>query len=439
MENESRRFIGIVHRVKRTAEGEARPTMVCVASGEKKTIYELETVTDELDFKRGILPVEFREPQPEENLSLFLPRQLKWRKIKKGEDVSGLPADWLKKDDGALFRLTKVPCEFDGLRPGDTVVMLLGGSGDKLAYCIANASERIGCRLLRIAPARFKDFRCEPDNKTEDHILLTEVIQRHPELFQPIIPRDLETIRVRCLFNSRQDAMKDRIASAQRLWKRTEDHAYFADEDLAPELEIEDLYRENEASSRVLQAGIEEEKKREAEMRAHIRSLEIWQKLFAGVEGCGERIAAPIIAFIGDIRRFPTAAKFKAYCGVAPTAEGEFRRQRRGGVANWSGDIRQAMYLLFEQAIKRPNSVWGQVVIAEKARLRQKYPEVVVAERDNPAHPGQKKKVKLYTDGHIHNKARWHVLGKFCEWLYKEWAALYANEPMSVKEEADAA
>jgi hypothetical protein len=55
------RVIGIRHRVKKTAEGEARPTQVVILeNGEPKTL-ELETETDELDFVLGRFPTSFRK------------------------------------------------------------------------------------------------------------------------------------------------------------------------------------------------------------------------------------------------------------------------------------------------------------------------------------------------------------------------------------------
>lgn len=63
------RFIGIQHRRKQTAAGEARPTMVCIMGGRRPVKLELVDEQAELDFVTGKLPVKFRLIQPGEDLS----------------------------------------------------------------------------------------------------------------------------------------------------------------------------------------------------------------------------------------------------------------------------------------------------------------------------------------------------------------------------------
>ncbi len=134
------------------------------------------------------------------------------------------------------------------------------------------------------------------------------------------------------------------------------------------------------------------------------------------MEGCGEVIAAGIIAAIGDIRRFPRDAKLKAYCGVHILPDGRIPRKRLGAVANWSGEARQALYQLGEQFVYRPDSEWGRKLRTYKRALRERHPEVVEV-------AGKKR----YTDGHIHKMAIWRTLSRFVEWLHREWTRLEAE------------
>ncbi|HLC89500.1 MAG TPA: hypothetical protein VJG65_00910, partial [Patescibacteria group bacterium] len=141
------RFIGIVHRIKKTAKGEARPTLVCIQIGESQAMYLLETETDELDFLLHRFPIQFREIEPDEDLSGFLPRQLKWKKLAKDYDLTEIAENHRRQVDGVWYQAVKAPVKFEGFEANDTVAMILGGSGDRFAYAISRRSEEIGSRI----------------------------------------------------------------------------------------------------------------------------------------------------------------------------------------------------------------------------------------------------------------------------------------------------
>ena len=74
------RTIGIRHRVKRTAEGEAKPTQVVIKQGDSFRSYNLGDETAELDFVCGRFPAEYRLAQEEEDLSGFMSHHIKKQK-----------------------------------------------------------------------------------------------------------------------------------------------------------------------------------------------------------------------------------------------------------------------------------------------------------------------------------------------------------------------
>ena len=88
---QTHRIIGIRHRVKKTVDGEARPTQVCVlhTDGTMET-YDLDDEQAEFDWKSGKTPIEYRRVNPTDDLSPYAPRHLKTRAIKKGEDVESI-------------------------------------------------------------------------------------------------------------------------------------------------------------------------------------------------------------------------------------------------------------------------------------------------------------------------------------------------------------
>ncbi len=385
------RFIGIRHRVKKTAEGEARPTQLVILLGGGRLISrELPDETAELDWALGRFPIS-------------------WRFLNKGEKRTQFPEHHVREKKYKKRKRLQVPDEFDGLQSGDTVIMSLGGSGDYLAFALSRRAEEIGARILRIPPFVLKEQRGKRD-KDEDALTLAEIGLKSPELCYPVFLRDRQFIWLRETLQTRIDAMKARIACEQRLHQRIIGQVFCSEDGLFPEGSIAKLFDEAKASDRILKVLREEEKGREQELLQALQELDVYTKLFEPIEGVGLAIAAPIIAGIGDVRRFPTAAKLKAFCGVHVLPDGRFPRKREGEIANWKPWIRQALYLLGDQCNRRPDSIWGQKLRDYKARLRVKHPEVIIVD-------GKKR----YTNAHIHRMATWRTLTKFVEWLYREW------------------
>ncbi len=387
------RIIGIRHRVKATKEGEARPTQVAILENGEIRLLELGTEQEELDFVFALFADKYREVTAGEDLSPFRKHQVRTR----GKDEA-------KKK-------TYVPASFEGLRSGDTIAMVLGGSGDNFAFALARRAEQIGAKVVRIPAISLKDNRGEVDKNSDASLLATLAADKSKQkLFYQFRTRDADLVNVREAARARSEAQKERIACEGRLRARTIGAMFRRPDGLYPEGTIEDAYDELKASDPIYQNLLAEEKKRTKELEEAVNELDIYQ-IFDGVEGCGPAIAARIISTIVDIRRFPTKAKLRAFLGVHVTREGKFPRRRRGAICNWNPTGRQGMYLLGDQFVKRKDSVWGLKQRDKKIRLRIKHPEVERGE-------GGKKR---YTDAHIHKMAYWWAIGKFAEWLFKEW------------------
>jgi len=184
------RFVGIRHRVKQSAAGEARPTQLAIiypklSEANDFEVHNLETETDELDWVKGRFPVKFRKPEADEDLSKFVTHHIKWRKLKKGEDPKDFPDNLVKIDGRDFFTVARVPMEYDGIRSGDKVAMVLGGSGDKLAFALSRQGEKIGAEVWRIPPFSLKEKR-EQRDKEEDAKTLAELIWKQQNLFQKV-------------------------------------------------------------------------------------------------------------------------------------------------------------------------------------------------------------------------------------------------------------
>src|SRR3990167_2249824 len=120
------RFIGIRHRNKVTAEEEARPTQVVIAENGKEMTYDLPDEQAELDFLLGTFPTTFRDVREDENISKIPDRHLRMKKL--GKDKP--PKTLVRTIDGDKFVAQKVASAFTGIAKGDTIAMVLGGSGE---------------------------------------------------------------------------------------------------------------------------------------------------------------------------------------------------------------------------------------------------------------------------------------------------------------------
>jgi hypothetical protein len=338
-----------------------------------------------------------------------LPRHIKWRKLRDNENKETFCKSLLKRFGKKWFVATKVPDQYDGLKAGDTVAMILGGSGDRLSFALSRRGEDIGARIFRIPAFQLK-CRRKAESKDDDAVLLANLVQSNPDFFYLTRPRDRSIILVIEHFRARMETMKARIACEQRIFSNLTGGIFCREDGNFPEGGIEEMFNEAKANDQILGALVKEENKRMAELDAALEALDIYQQLFKNLDGVGSAIAGRLIAAIQDIRRFPTDSQLKAFCGVHVLPDGRFPRRRNGEVANWQPDARQALYLLGDQFNRRPNSEWGKRLRGYKVALRQKHPEVVSAE-------GKKR----YGDGHIHKMALWRTLTKFVEWLHREW------------------
>lgn len=400
------RFIGIRHRIKMSAENEARPTQVVILKSDSRVTLELATEMDEVDFVLNRFPVKFRPVTDKDKLDKFLPHQIKWRRLKKTETPDDFFKNLLRQEGRDWYLATQVPCEFDGLKTDDTVAMVLGGSGDNLAYALSEEAAKIGASLLRLPPAMLCENRKE--DKEQDALNLALLAQSRPGLFYPFKPRDRSIILVRECLRARIDAMKARIACEQQLRTRFIG-ATLRNAGLTMEGNIEDAFNQFKASDVIFKNLLVEENAREKELIKAVQATDIYQRIFEPLEGCGPMISARLISSIIDIKRFATTANLKAFCGVH-LKDGEFCRKRHGQVANWHNDARGALYLLTDQFNRRPNSTWGQKLRENKTKLRVVHPETIEVD-------GKKR----YSDAHIHKMALWRTATQFVVWLHKEW------------------
>lgn len=358
-----RRIIGIQHKVKRTAAGDAQPTMLFILDPSKRgraqrKLLKLESDDAELDWALYRLPTGWRDATHE-------------------DDLTALPAHHVK----VRGKTTRIPSGYTGMQNGDRIVMVLGGSGDRLAYALTRRATQLQrAAVHRIPPFKLKQFRAT-DDKSSDAELLTELFVQVPQDFYRAGPRDLKIIALREALFARNDAMKARIACDQRLRQRRIGLIFTDDEGLYPEGGIEAHYEYVKANDAILRGLLAEENKRELDLKRVLRQMDVYTEIFEPIKGVGPMIAARLIASIIDIRRFATEHQLKAYCGAHVLPNGVFPRRRSGSVANWKPDARQALFLIGDQFNRQARSKWGIRLRENKAKMLERHPMPVATAR----------------------------------------------------------
>lgn len=295
------RLIGFRHRRKATKEGEARPTQVAIRERSGK-IHKLDLATDddELDFVHGRLPKDYRNATPDDDSKQFKIRHLKTRRLKKEEDPATFPANLLIKEGREYLLVTKVPTAYTGLMAGDVAVMVMGGSGDRLAYAMANP--RLSITVFRIPPFHLSAER--EGEKDDDPQTLIRLFEDQPKLYYKVEQPALEVIQLKNYWSLREDAMKARIACEQRILASLVGRIYCNHDGGYQEGGLEVEFQEAMANDRVLQALLEEEKQREKTLTNHLQQMPLYREVFQPIEGLGPMMAARLIKSIGTVLRF---------------------------------------------------------------------------------------------------------------------------------------
>lgn len=465
-------MIAIIHRIKQSAAGEARPTLVRIAplEGPIQDI-KLEDEQAELDFILGRHPLRFREATATDWFKDFPEHQIKVVEYD-GEKHTLVP-DHHRKQIGnkKTFILSEVPDVFVGLQKDDTVLMPLGGSGDYLAYAMSVQAEKVGAQVLRIQPRHIKGERdalsIVPEGKAlTDLEIISGLYERSPELFYPVTVRERDMIQARELFRAREHTQRDRKSCAMRVLQLAIGEIFVSTDGLFPQGSIEKQFDERQASDDILRLIERREKRLENELGTVLARIPVFEKVFGPIEGVGPVIAAGIICAVGDIRLFARSGgnlgyrsgKLKKFCGVAPEA-GKLPRKTSGKTLGFNPQVRQALYKFGDQMVKRPGSEWSKRLAANKAHYTKKFPFETLVVKDGEfagehlingvvcrkkGTTGYEIKVgdgwnrvvgkRKHFKGHLHKMAIWKTLTEFVEHLYDEWSRLEGIIPSAGEE-----
>lgn len=176
-------------------------------------------------------------------------------------------------------------------------------------------------------------------------------------------------------------------------------------------------------------------KEADALMRRLVKTLAgrpVWEQWLRWVPGIGDNLGVQWVAYLQPIGDFPTVSHLWAYCGydveIGADGQGHARRRERGKQGNWVPRLRTLGYQTAESFEKMPKGPYRERLYdAYKRRDRERHPEPVVVMN---VKTGKAKKdrrgnnLKMYTDGHIRNRALRYTVKIFLSHLWQVWREL---------------
>lgn len=425
------RIIGIRHQEKMNVEGEQRPTQFFITEpGKEPVTIEFKDLSEELAWVMGRYAAEFREVTDRTEDITEHRRFAKFTKQKADDVTEGRHPSQILVEEGKTLLVRQVPVAYDGVSPDDVYVGMMGGTGHMLAASLAAQLDRLQGpgKVMQVAPAYVVErYGIDRDRDNDAEMLIT-MMAADPKNFHQMFAQDIKIARVKSKWSLRKAAQKARISHELRLRKIAIMEAYADPFAFFEGADLESATLRMIAGDEDMETLEADEGKATRDLDAAVKDTEVWQKLFAHVEGVGPAIAGGLIAVIGNLRRFPTPEQLVSYCGVAVVTHDKhnnkldratIQRRRSGEVANYSNDARRCLWNFADQCNKRPGSVWGTHLLKIKSELRAKHPEKI-QERN-----AKGKLVWRYTDGHILKMARWRLMTDFVWMIWIQWKRIH--------------
>src|SRR3989344_5686921 len=373
------RLIAFQHRRKKTRSGEARPTVFAIQNGEGNRLLKADDAYGELDFVHHKFPTIWRDAQIGEDLSSRERHHIRFRKPNYLEnETKGRAPNKTKKLVGIP---NKVGEDFDGVRTGDTLIGIFGGSGFSLVIALINKATEVGARVFLTAPKNLKVQRDEKHAvKEDDAELLLDIWKNKPTLFHQMYETDVISWEVMHSWDLTEQAMTQRKKVVQRAEAVAEHAVYVSNEYVGARLAEEVLKAKMGNQSE--KAGREAEAREQRRLEDTIKQHPLYQKLFADIKGFGPRGFGKVMSAVRDPRRFPrervgSFLRFTGYAAVkGKNGRPTIQRFRRGpGNTPGNPEIKQAIWLLVNnQFALQTDTPWGSRFRAIKAQMRATNP-----------------------------------------------------------------
>ena len=284
----------------------------------------------------------------------------------------------------------------EAFKAGDKLYSELGGRNDSFCY----QAHRRGVEILRIPSWKLKEFADQDvliDDQTDERkaaksrpqrvVTILELASEHPEFFYPMLPWDDQVMIISNAIRGYDTIQKRmRIPAQHRIRSLSFDFAWLPEEVAADRMAKIRLLLDRPSE---VAYYLELEENFLAIIREVVQGLPIWESFLLPIKGIDASIGARLIE-LGDIRRFPRRAGFRAYFGLA-VVNGKMSRFQRRGEGSETGpkhdpDKRQALYLFGQQIVRQgEGNAYNAAYKEAKAKYELKRPETSSAHRQNMA------------------------------------------------------
>lgn len=292
-------------------------------------------------------------------------------------------------------------------KPGDELFSEMGGSSDNI--CAAVAAR--GCAVWRIPTFELKHLREEMGlGKDQTAQALHRLAVRDPHQFYPMRESDLKILQLRVRTRGYIMVQRDvRIKTQLRLLALQRDERLV---EALPEATRDDQ-KKYLLGNPIFKGAQEFEDQLKREVGELLKGIPVYGAVFANIKGIGPLIAGALIAEMGDIRRFRSAAALKAYAGYHLSDAGT--RPVRGQ-EHWNANLKQAVFKAVESFEKQKGSPWQELMATRKAYEKAQHP-------DKERYEGKDGVMKTrFNPGHHRNRAKRYVGQKFLVHIWTEWA-----------------
>lgn len=241
------------------------------------------------------------------------------------------------------------------LHAGDELFLMMGSTN----AAVALGAVRRGVSVHQISYARAITFLAGEEGVEEEsgkkrikseHVL--QIASGKPGLFYSAFRHQLEVLEITSAWEALSRAMKARMNYANEVRSHLQRQAVIS----GLSIDVKELDAQIEAQvgrpdpqDPFMQAFLSREKQRGNELDSVMRHSELYKAVFGPIRGIGPRIAARIIAEVGNIDRFKTAQDLSRYGGFEPTREGKLPSKKRGGVVNRSPLMNAVGFLAQDQ------------------------------------------------------------------------------------------
>lgn len=138
------------------------------------------------------------------------------------------------------------------------------------------------------------------------------------------------------------------------------------------------------------------------EMEGILKTMPIYSEFLANIKGIGPAVSAGLLAYVGDIARFPNYSHMQAYFGLS-VVDGKAPRKQKGKTANWHQKGRSLLLgVVGDMFIKQRTPLYRDIYDSEKAR------QIPLCE----------------TLGHAHKRATRKAVKRFFRDFYKSYKKL---------------